>query len=209
MKIIDLPVETRENLGSAESRRLRRSGLIPLVLYGGGRESINLSTTRDAFGEVLKNHSAIVRLTAGEVVQTALVREVSWDTFGDYVQHLDLLRVGADDEVRVRVPFHFVGVPAGVSNGGETHYALRDVQVLARVKDMPSELRIDIAGLELGDAIHVGECEYPEGVRPVAHIDELIVQVKAPKLATEETEEDLEGAEGADEESAEEANSDS
>ena len=122
MKIVDLPIEKRELLGSAESRRLRRKGLIPLILYGGNREPLTFTTTREAFGEVLKRHSAVVRLTTGDVEQTALVRDVAWDTFGDYVEHLDLFRVEADDEVRVRVELHFVGVPVGVSNGGVVHH---------------------------------------------------------------------------------------
>jgi len=189
MKIVDLPVEPREALGSAACRRLRRSGGIPIVLYGGGREGVNLSTTRDAFKEVFKQHTALVRLTSGDVTQTALVREVAWDTFGDYVEHLDLFRVGADDEVRVRVPFHFVGVAAGISLGGETHYALKDIQVLAPVRDIPSELRIDVSDMNIGDALHVGEYEFPEGVRPTGHPEELIVQVKVPKVAAEPTEE--------------------
>ncbi len=198
MKIVDLPVEPREALGSAACRRLRRGGGIPIVLYGGGREGVNLSTTRDAFKEVFKAHTALVRLTSGDVTQTALVREVAWDTFGDYVEHLDLFRVEAGDEVRVRVPFHFVGVAEGVSFGGETHYALKDIQVTAPVRDIPSELRIDVSGMNIGDAIHIGEYEFPEGVRPSGHPDELIVQVKVPKVAVEPTEEEGEGEETAD-----------
>jgi large subunit ribosomal protein L25 len=206
MKIIDLPVETRELLGSAESRRLRRNGGIPIVLYGGGRDSIHLATTRLAFGEVLKYHSAVVRLKAGEVVQTALVREVAWNTFGDHVEHLDLLRVEPEDEVAVSVPLHFVGIPAGISHGGEMQVLMKDIPVLARVKDMPTELRLDISELNVGDSVHVRDYEFPDGVRASGEADDLIIQIKEPKIVEETTDEEAAGLEG--EASADEAKAD-
>ncbi|MHC4952512.1 MAG: 50S ribosomal protein L25 [Planctomycetota bacterium] len=193
MKIVDLPVEPREKLGSAESRRLRRQGLIPLVLYGGDRPSRHLTTTRDAFGEVLKHHSAVVRLQRAGTDQTALVRSVAWDTFGDYVEHLDLFRVDAEDEVRVRVPIHYFGIPAGKQFGGETLYAMKDIELLVAVKDIPTELPLDLAALNVGDTIHVRDYDFPAGSRPAGHEDELIVQVKAPKVVVEEPEEGEEG----------------
>ena len=186
MKIIDLPVQKRELLGSAESRRLRRAGGIPVNLYGGERPNLALSTTRDDFAVVLKAHSAIVRLKLDEVEQTALVRDVAWNTFGDHVEHLDLFRVEMHEEVKVRVPFVFTGVPAGLSRGGETQIVLHDLEVLCAVKDIPSELRCDISPLAVGDAIHVNEYTYPEGVRPAGLETEVIIQVKEPKVVVDD-----------------------
>lgn len=204
MKIVDLPVQKREALGSAEARRLRRAGGIPCNLYGGNREAVNLSTTREAFAEVLKAHSAVVKLTDESIEQTALIREVAWNTFGDHVEHLDLVRVEMDEEVKIRVPLHFVGIPAGQAHGGTTHEVLKDLEVYSRVESIPSELRCDIAPLEIGEAIRVGEFEYPEGVRAAMADDELVVMIHAPKLVAEEP---VEGEEG--EEPAAEADSDS
>jgi large subunit ribosomal protein L25 len=198
MKIVDLPVQKREALGSAEARRLRRTGGIPCNLYGGDRESVNLSTTREAFAEVLKAHSAVVRLTDESIQQTALIREVSWNTFGDHVEHLDLVRVEMHDEVKIRVPLHFVGIPAGQASGGTTHEVLKDLEVFSRVESIPSELRCDIVSLEIGQAIRVGEFEYPEGVRAAMPDDELVVMIHAPKLVTEDEPEGEEGAEPGD-----------
>ena len=194
MKIIDLPVQKRELTGSAESRRIRREGGIPVNLYGGSRGNVALTTTRDAFGEVLKAHSAIVRLTTGDVKQTALVRDVAWNTFGDHVEHLDLFRVELEDEVKVKVPFHFVGMPKGISHGGETQIVAHDVEIFCAVKDIPSELDCDIADLDVGDAIHVGDFPFPEGIRPAGHESDVVVQVKIPKVAAEEDEGEGEAA---------------
>ena len=201
MQIVDLPVQKRDQLGSAESRRIRRAGGIPCNLYGGERDAVSLTTTRDAFAEVLKAHSALVRLVDEDVEQTALIREVAWDTFGDYVEHLDLVRVGLEDEVKLRIPFHFVGIAMGGQFGGETHVSLQHVELYCQVKSIPSELRCDISELNVGDTIRIGDYEFPEGTRPAGHADELIVQVKVPKVAVEE---EVEGeGEGEDEDAAE------
>ncbi|MHC4939761.1 MAG: 50S ribosomal protein L25 [Planctomycetota bacterium] len=205
MQIVDLPVQNRDLLGSAEARRIRRAGGIPCNLYGGDRDPVNLTTTREAFAEVLKAHTAVVRLTDENVKQTALIREVSWDTFGDHVEHLDLVRVEMKDEVKIRVPIHFVGVPMGQSHGGTVHEVHKDLEVFSRVESIPSELRCDISKLDVGDGIRAGEFEFPEGVRNAMNEDELVVMIHAPKLHVEEPVEGEEGAEPAAEGAAEEA----
>lgn len=197
MKIIDLPVQKRELTGSAESRRIRRAGGIPVNLYGGERSNLTFSTSRKSFAEVLKAHSAIVRLKLGDVEQTALVREVSWNVFGDHVEHLDLVRVELKDEVKVRIPLHFTGVAAGVSHGGQTQFALQDLEVYCILENMPSEFVCDISELEVKDTIRIGDYAFPEGVRPTGHDNELIVQVKEPAAASNDDEDEAEeGAEG-------------
>ena len=117
MQILDLVVESRDKLGSANARRYCRAGQIPCNLYGGKSESIALVMAQQEFVNLTKAHSAIVRLTLGGKAQTAIVRDVTWDTFGEYVQHIDMMRVELDDEIRIEVPMHFVGVPAGAAHG--------------------------------------------------------------------------------------------
>jgi len=206
MKIVDLPVQKRARLGSAESRRIRRAGGIPCNLYGGDREAIPLTTTRDAFDEVLKAHTALVRLTDESAEQTALIRDVAWDTFGEHVEHLDLIRVAMTDEVKIRVPLNFVGVPAGQSEGGVIHEVHHDLEVYSRVDSIPSEILCDISGLGIGDGIRAGDFEFPEGVRAAMAEDEMVVQCAAPKVVVETA--PVEGAEGEAAEGAESAPSD-
>ncbi len=199
MKIIDLPVQKREVTGSAESRRIRRAGGIPVNLYGGDRPSVSLMTERDSFAQVLKAHSAIVRLKLADIEQTALVREVSWNVFGEHVEHLDLFRVELDDEVKVRIPIQFSGVPVGVSHGGRTQFVIQDLEVYCILKDMPSELVCDISELEVHGTIRIGDYAFPEGMRPTGHENDLIVQVKEPPAA--KTDEDGEDGEAESDES--------
>jgi len=186
MKIVDLPVEKREKLGSAHARRYRQAGLIPCQLYGGGQENVNLVAKSGDFGNILEAHTAIVRLKLGAEEQTALVRDVSWDTFGEQVEHVDLTRVTMKDEVSIKVPVHVHGVPAGASQGGMTQVVIRDLELLARVDSIPSEIRVDISKLDIDDAIHIEEIEFPKHTRPANDPRDVVVIIQPPRKMEEE-----------------------
>lgn len=208
MQILELPVEKRDKLGSANARRYRRAGGIPCNLYGRGVDPFPLVTTRDDFGEVLKLHTAIVRLKLGDDSQLALLREVKWDTFGDYVEHVDFKRVEMEDTVKIKVPLVFVGTPAGAHHGGDLQAVQVDIEVMSRVDSIPSEIRVDVSALEIGDGIRAEGLPYPDHVEPAIDPQAMIVQVKAPKKVEEpEPSEEAEGGEApaeADEQPAEE-----
>ncbi|MHC4960392.1 MAG: 50S ribosomal protein L25 [Planctomycetota bacterium] len=205
MQILDLPVEKRETLGSAASRRHCRAGQIPSVLYGAGRENVPLVFGHKAFEQVLKAHTALVQLKFGDVKQTALVREITWDTFGEFIQHVDLQRVDMSEEIRLEIPAHFLGVPAGTAHGGALQVIHKEVAVYSRVDSIPSEIEIDVNHLELGDRVTAGELNYPENVRAALEPDEPICFVKEPKIQEIEAPavEGVEGEEPAEGEAAE------
>jgi large subunit ribosomal protein L25 len=196
MKIVDLRVERRDKLGSAHSRRYRRAGRIPCILYGRKQETVPLTILGEDFGGVLKAHTALVRLTLGDDSQTALIREIKWDTFGDHVEHVDLARVDLSEEVKITVPLTYVGTPAGASTGGVVHAIMTDLEVMSRVDSIPSEITIDISRLEIGDAVTVGDVTYPEHVKPVPDPGTHLVHVQLPKKV-EEPSAEAEPAEGA------------
>ena len=181
MQILNLPVEMREKTGSANSRRYRRAGQIPCILYGRGQENLMLVTPAEAFESIQKAHTALVRLTLGEKSQTAMIRDVRWDTFGEHVEHIDFFRVEPEDEVLITVPVTYTGVPVGAHAGGSVQTLAPDLDLHCRVDSIPSELKVDIAHLEVGDAIHVGEIEYPPHVRPARPDTDLLIAVKEPR----------------------------
>jgi large subunit ribosomal protein L25 len=201
MQILDLPVAKREKLGSANSRRYRRAGEIPCVLYGRGKENVMLTTPAEAFGVIQKAHTALVRLTLGDVEQTAMIREVRWDVWGEQVEHIDFVRVEAEDTVLITVPVTYTGVPAGVHAGGSVHIMAADLPLHCRVDSIPNEIEVEISHLEVDDAIHVGEIEYPANVRPARADHELLIHVREPRK-TEPLPEELEAAALAESEAA-------
>jgi len=187
MQILNLPVELRDQLGSANARRYRRAGKVPCNLHGHGQANLNLVADADDVKQVLKAHSALVKLKLEDQLQTALLRQVNWDVFGDYVQHIDLVRVEMEDEVKIKVPVHCIGIPVGTSEGGQLQVVKPDLEVFSRVDKIPSEIRIDVAHLHIHDGVHVGEVTYPEGVRPAHDDKELVVHLTPPRKVEEET----------------------
>jgi len=185
MQILDLPVEKRETSGTANARRARRQGRVPCILYGGKQQNVPLFANATDFGNVLKQHSALVRLRLGDQEQTALLREVKWDVMGEFVQHIDFVRVEMTDEVRIKVPVHYFGVPAGIGEGGELQVVKAEIDVFSRVDSIPSEIRIDVSALKLFDGIHVREVSFPENVRAAGHEGDLIVHVVPPRKVEE------------------------
>ena len=196
MKIIDIPVETRETLGSAESRRLRRAGKVPCVLYGRGTDNVSLTTTKDAVHALLDAHTHIIRLQLGDVSQTALVRELTWDHLGEHVQHMDFVRVQMEDEVKVTVPLQFTGDQAGLHHGGVIEVLISDLDVRCRVDAIPEKIEIDITALEIGDGVHVDGLTYAQGVTPVRSGRDLLVHVVMPRKVELEEAKPEEAVEG-------------
>jgi len=195
MKILNLPVEKRDKLGSANARRYRRAGQVPCNLYGRGQDNVDLVAKADDLQEVLKTHSALVRLSLGEKEQTALLRSVEWDVFGEALEHVDLVRVNMEDEVKIKVPVHCIGIPAGTSEGGQLQINKPDLEVFSRVDSIPTGIRVDVTGLHIHDAIHIRDLEFPPHVRPVSAEAELVVHLMPPRKVEEEVEVPIEGEE--------------
>lgn len=210
MQIQKLPVEVREKLGSANARRYRRAGQVPISLYGRGQDNVHLVADAHDLVEILKTHTALVRLKLGEKEQTALLRSVDWDVFGESVEHVDLVRVHMEDDVKIKVPVHCIGIPAGTSEGGQLQVAKPDLEVFSRVDSIPSDIRIDVTRLHIHDAIHVRDVEFPPHVRSAHDEHELVVHLMPPRKAEEavpvpvEGEEPAAAAEGEAEKPAEE-----
>jgi len=196
MQILDLPVEKREAFGSANSRRSRRQGRVPCILYGGKQANVPLSTAVLDLGNVLKQHSALVRLKLGDQEQTALLREVKWDVLGEHVEHVDFVRVEMTDEVKIKVPVHCFGMPVGLGEGGELQLVKAEIEVFSRVDSIPSEIRIDVSPLKLHDGVHVREVAFPPNVRAAGHESDLIVHVVPPRKVEEAVPAEAEAAAG-------------
>ena len=103
-----LQVESRTTRGTNNSRRLRKSGKLPAILYGHGEETVSLSVAVDAMEAVIRHGSHVVELD-GAVKQSALIRELQWNTWGTEIVHVDFARVSADEVIEVTVPIELRG----------------------------------------------------------------------------------------------------
>ena len=175
-----LHVELREQTGTAATRRLRKIGRTPVVLYGHGEGSVHLSVASSEISALLRHHGKTVRLE-GAAKDHALVTEMQWDPLGIEVLHLDLIRVNMEEKVHVTVPVRLTGEPVGVRQGGMLLENRHDVEISCTVNAIPEEVRLATDSLTLGHSLHASDIQLPAGVELVTSPDAVICHIEAPK----------------------------
>jgi len=182
-----LQVTLRTTTGSREARRLRRTGLVPAILYGHGEQCLGLTARREDLEAAVRHGSRIVSL-AGAVETGALIRDLQWDTYGTRPLHVDFLRVSGSDLVRVRVPVEFKGECPGQRAGGVVNLVLHEIEVECRADRVPERIFAPIGHLEVGHALKVRDLEWPAGAHPILEAEETAVTCTMPgKKVGEET----------------------
>ena len=200
----ELNAEPRSDLGKGASRRLRRAGKVPAIIYGGNKDPEALTLSHN---EVLRNleneafYSHILTIKSGANETQAILRDLQRHPSKAVIMHMDLQRVSATETLRTSVPIHIVGeeVAPGVKAGGLVSHDLTEVEVECFPKDLPEYIEVDIAALEVGDSIHLSALQVPEGVtltelaRGEDH-DASVVSIHVKRVA-EEIEEEAPAAE--------------
>jgi large subunit ribosomal protein L25 len=173
-----IQVKKRDVVGSWNVRKLRATGQIPANLYGHGEANLNLSVATETVNKLLKHGTKLVSLT-GDVTDTALLREVQWDSLGSYVVHLDFTRVSQTELVEISLPVHLHGEAPGAVGSGQLRFVTHEVTIRCPAASLPEFLTVEIGQLQLGQAIHVNEMKLPEGASAVTPGSVVIVQVVA------------------------------
>ena len=200
--------EVRTGSGTAASRRARRNGQVPVVVYGGGEDEQYLLVDHNKIIrqlEVESFHSALVQLKVEGDLQRAILRDVQMHPFKSQVMHLDFQRVSRKDTITMTVPFHFVGeedAPGVKLESGIMSHSMTSVDVTCLGSDLPEYIEIDVSKLGLGESVALGEVTLPEGVEFSSSLQESdmelpVASVLAPKKPQTETVEG-EGGETAD-----------
>lgn len=180
-----LEVVTRSATGTRESRRLRRQGLVPAILYGHGEKCVDLAAKREALEAVIRHGSRVVDLT-GAVKESALIRELQWDTFGVQPIHVDLLRVSKTERVKVKVPVDLRGDAPGHRAGGTVNLVLHEVEIECTPDQIPEKIHAQIAALEVGGVVKVHDLELPTGAVALTDGDEPVVTCTMAGVKMEE-----------------------
>ena len=180
-----LEVSSRNATGSRESRRLRRKGLVPAVLYGHGEKCVDLTTTREAVQAMVRHGSRFVELT-GAVKTAAVVRELQWDTYGVEPVHVDFLRVSKSDRVKVKVPIDLKGECPGLRAGGVLNLVLHELELECTADTIPDHIHAHVGHLEVGHVIKVHDLQLPAGAKALADGDETVVTCVVPAKKGEE-----------------------
>ena len=163
--------EIREDVGKGASRRLRREGKIPAVVYGGHSEPVTLSLQQEEMLHATNNESffsSILEIKVGkDRAQQVVVRDMHRHPFKPVIMHIDFMRVSAEEVLKISVPIHFVGEeesPAGKASGVVIQHQLTEIEITALPKDIPEFLSVDLSLMDAGDAVMLSSVELPEGV---------------------------------------------
>jgi large subunit ribosomal protein L25 len=195
---IVLTAETGRETGSPATRRLRKQGKVPGVVYGLGSDPVAVAVEWSSLRQALTTDAglnALISLDIDGDVQLSIVKEMQRDPVRRDVTHVDFLRIDRDAEISVEVPIVLVGEAEKVEreNGNVTH-ALFALHITAKPDSIPNEIEVDISELEIGDSIRVEDLQLPAGVTTDVDPEESIVTAQAQTL--EELPEPTEGEEG-------------
>jgi len=151
-----LKVQKRDVHGKRGSRRLRREGSVPVVLYGHGEQTLSLSVPADQLRAALRHGARVVDLD-GAVQEKAFIRELQWDPFGTTVLHVDLTRVSADERLQIEVAVVLRGESPGVKDGGHIEHQQHNVEIECLAIAIPEKLELRIGGLKLDESLRAGD----------------------------------------------------
>lgn len=202
--------EVRAGSGTAASRRARRNGKVPVVVYGGGEDEQYLLVDHNKIYrqlDVEAFHSALVQVHVGDDLQRAILRDVQMHPFKQQVMHLDFQRVSRKDTITMTVPLHFKGeedAPGVKTESGIMSHSMTSVDISCLGSDLPEYIEVDVSGLGMGEAVHLGEIVLPEGVEFASTVQESdleqsvasVLAPKKPQTVDDEEGEAVEGAEG-------------
>ena len=166
----DLIAEFREDVGKGASRRLRREGMVPAVIYGAGRPPRSIAFDHNKVIKQMENasfYSSVLNVKVGDKSQAVILKDLQRHPARRLIMHMDLQRIVADEVIRMTVPIRFLNedVAPGVKvGGGKVSHLMNDVEIVCLPKDLPEYLEIDVADLELDELRFMADIPLPEGV---------------------------------------------
>ena len=205
----ELNIESRSELGKGHSRRLRRQGKVPAVVYGGGQDPMPVLLDHAKLLQQMEREAfqtSILTLNLGKEAQAVVVKDVQRHPVKRRVLHLDFQRILEDEKITLLVPIRYTGQEEAIGvreQGGEVAILVADVEISCLPRDLPEFLELDISALELNQRMNLSDVVAPEGVEilALAHDqDPAIITINPPRQEEEDEvpeleEEELEAAE--------------
>lgn len=168
--------QTRKDVGSSASRRLRRANQVPGIVYGGETAPAQIALDHNALYHALRVeafHSSILDLEVDGKKQPVLLRNVQWHPYKQQVLHVDFQRVAANQKITIKVPLHFVNSensPAVKLNKAVVNHVMTEIEVQVLPKNLPEFIEVDLSNLTMDASVHLSSIKLPAGVTPiVAH----------------------------------------
>jgi large subunit ribosomal protein L25 len=185
-----LSAKPRDGKGKGDNHKLRAAGQIPAVVYGHNEPTRSVALDGHELELLFKRvhvENTIIELAIdGEKAPVkTLVREVQKHPARGNVLHVDFYQIHAGEMINIQVPLHFVGTPAGVKNGGMLQHTMDELDIKVSADAIPERIDVDVAALEIGDSIHVGDLKIPAGVEVLDSDDRSVCSVTPPQAGIE------------------------
>ena len=207
MATTEVNAVSRSVQGTGASRRLRRSGKVPGILYGANQDAQVIELDHSAIMLQLRHeafHASILTMNIDGTKQNVLLRDIQMHPWKREVLHIDFQRVDAKQKIHMRVPLHFINAelaPGVKLGGGIVNHVISELEVSCLPADLPEFVEVDVAELELGDSVHLSDLKLPSGVESVQLVrddDAVVANVQVPRAMVEPEEEVAAGEEGAE-----------
>ena len=188
-----MKADVRNDIGSKHTKRLRRKGIVPAIVYGHKEEPVNLSFDLHGITEALHHGHRIFEVDSGDKKQTMMVKALQYDHLGKSIIHVDMIRVDLNETVRVTVPIEQKGTSKGSHNAGIIDELLDHLEIECVVSDIPEVISISVKELDVGDSIHAKDVELPAGAKLMTDPNALVLHCHLVSIAksTEEIEEEM------------------
>ncbi len=173
---IEFKATQREGQGSSASRRLRRAGQLPGVIYGAGKDAQAVSLDHNELYHLLRKeafHASVLSIEVDGAKELVVLRDTQWHPYKQQVLHIDFQRVDASQKMHLKVPLHFVNAevsPAVKLGGNIIAHVMNELDIQCLPADLPEFLEVDLSALEAGQSVHASQVKLPKGVE-LAHAD--------------------------------------
>lgn len=184
--ISKLNVIERTVLGSASSRRARKAGQVPAIVYGLHKTPRHFEMNAKELDKVLSKDVSIISLVSsdGQAIN-ALIKDVQYNYLAAQTTHVDFIEVNMNEEIVASVAIYSQGSPAGLIQGGVLDQFIHEIQVSCLPADLPVSITANISALALNESLHLGEIILPPNVKAVGDMEQVIFHVGMPKVMIE------------------------
>ena len=188
----------RENTSSGSNNKLRASGLVPAILYGGKDSNQNISVEKKAIKNIINSEtflSKVLELDIEGKKEKVIPREVAFHVISEEPIHIDFMRIVAGKKIILEIPVKFINHPdsPGLKRGGVLNIVRRKVELKCPGESIPDDITVDLAGTDIGTSIKISSVKLTENVTPTIDRDFVIATVAAPTVI-KEPEKPVEGA---------------
>lgn len=186
---IAVTAEKRTALGSRANMRLRKTGLIPAVVYGHKQDTTPVQINRKEMNRHIAQGVHLFNLSFDGQTESVLLKDVQYDAFGTELLHADFARVDLNERVTVTVSITLKGDPIGEKDGGVLQQILNEIEIDCVVTEIPGDIVLDVSGLKKDDTLHVSDIKLGGSIKILTDEDQVVAKVEEPEEISDEADE--------------------